>query len=163
MDWLGPPTNMGMPPLALFGKGSKAAHARKERVTGILVANAERHLGATACRPDSAAPPEQPGGIRVADLDGEETSVGSTSTILPLGGVDEAEALRALLAAALPGVETGRLEQLITELMEERLTVKSLRSAAGSGGAAFAFTALDLESLGLKRGEKLELVSVLMQ
>ena len=144
MPWLGPPMNMGMPPLALFGTGSKRAKARRDRIGAVLVQNAERHLGAAACRPA----PEHEDGAEGAEDSGDAAEE------------EERRQLQELLAAALgadsPGsVSEERMKGLVSGMLAERLTARALRAAA-DGGASLLFAALD--GLGLKRGEMLDIV-----
>ncbi len=144
VPWITGPPNLG--DATCYGRGSKAVHAHTARIGEILVMNAAKHLGADVC-----ADPE------VAAADHLETS---TTEVV----VTENEAnLRALVSRALADSEEARVGSVARALLRENMTIDTLHDACVAGGSMLLFAAMDIDGLALRRGDRLRLVSAVLE
>ena len=73
------------------------------------------------------------------------------------------EELRTLVAKALPHSEAERVSNVAAALLCENLTVATLHETTSAGGSMLLFAALDIDGLALRRGDRLSLVSAVLE
>ena len=127
-----------------YGRGSKSVHAHTARVGETLVMNAAKHLGADVC----------------TALEDTHTVDINTAEVV----VTESEAvLRALVSRALDDSEEARITSVARALLRENMTIDTLHDACAAGGSMLLFAAMDIDGLALRRGDRLRLVSAVLE
>ncbi len=147
VPWITGPPNMG--DYSCYGRGSKAVHAHTARVGETLVMNAAKHLGTDVCtaleEPHEDANP-------VVDINTAEVVV-----------TENEAGLRALVSRALADSEEARIRSVARALLRENMTIDTLHDACAAGGSMLLFAAMDIDGLALRRGDRLRLVSAVLE
>lgn len=142
VPWITGPPNMG--DTSCYGRGSKAVHAHTVRVGETLVMNAAKHLGTDVC---AALEDTNPVDTNTAEVAVTENEAG----------------LRALVSRALADSEQARIRSVARALLRENMTIDTLHDACAAGGSMLLFAAMDIDGLALRRGDRLRLVSAVLE
>ena len=145
IPWFGLPFPVGALPLSLrplytcaLDGISTANKMEAQRQGDAMVRHAEMHLGrAVSLQPDAA-----------------DANTAEATTVDALDDAEEQE-LHAFIVLALPRLSAEVVNDLVSDLLNERLTLSTLHQAADiatGGGASLLFHALELEHLELRHG-----------
>jgi hypothetical protein len=111
--------------------------------------NAAKHLGTDVCtaleEPHQDANP-------VVDINTAEVVV-----------TENEAGLRALVSRALADSEEARIRSVARALLRENMTIDTLHDACAAGGSMLLFAAMDIDGLALRRGDRLRLVSAVLE